>query len=151
MKTAYVKTYKVSKTFDAPLDFVYAWCTDFRADDLQMLGSKDIRNLHEKTERRVIWTVERRKPSSSTDPVRVVWLRPPDSWHLETCGDGSEVGEYNLKAIGKNRTKLDMSFTETYRSKKGIPSKAELKAEAADHWKAYGKALERDYRNSRKG
>jgi hypothetical protein len=149
MKTAYSQTYGLSKTFNAPLDFVYAWCTDFRGDDLKMLGSKDVRNLHEKTEGRVIWTVERKKPSRGTDPVRVVWLRPPDSWHLETCGDGSEVGDYKLRAVGKNRTRLDMIFTETYKSKRGIPSESELKAEAAGHWKAYAKTLEREYENSR--
>jgi len=151
MRPAYAKTYKVSKTFNAPLRFVFAWCTDFRGDDLKMLGSKNTRNIHEKTERRVIWTVEGKTQATGTDPVRVVWLHPPDSWHLETCGDGSEVGDYKLTAIGKNKTRLDMAFTETYGSKKGIPSKAELKAEAVDHWKKYGKALERDFKNSRQG
>jgi hypothetical protein len=148
MKAAYTKTYKVSATFNAPLGFVYSWCTDFRSDDLGMIGLKNARNLHEKTDRRVIWTVEGKKLESGTDPVRVVWLRPPSSWHLETCGDGSEVGDYKLTSLGKNRTRLDMVFTETYWNKKNVPSKKELKAEAADHWEKYGKYLEQDYKKS---
>jgi len=151
MRAAYSETYKVSKTFGVPIDFVYAWCTDFRGDDLRMIGSRNTRNLHEKTKSRVIWTVEGKKLSAGTDPVRVVWLSPPNAWHLETCGDGSEVGEYRLTSIEKDKTRLDMTFTETYRSKKGIPSREELKAEAVDHWNKYGKFLERDYKKSRRG
>jgi len=151
MKAAYAKTYKIAKTFNAPIGFVYSWCTDFRGDDLTMIGSKNVRNIHEKTGKRVIWTVEGEKPAAKTDPVRVVWLSPPDSWHLETCGDGNEIGDYKLTPVGKNRTRLDMTFTETYRSKKGIPSKKELKAEAVDHWKTYCRFLEQDYKKSLRG
>jgi len=148
MKTAYSVTYKVSKTFDAPLGFVYSWCTDFQEDDLRMIGSKNKRNLHEKSGKRVIWTVEGEKLPSGTDPVRVVWLMPPDSWHLESCGDVYEIGDYKLTSIGKNRTRLDMTFTETRAKKRDLRSRAEYEAEAIDHWEKYGKALERDYRKS---
>jgi hypothetical protein len=70
---------------------------------------------------------------------------------LETCGDGNEVGDYRLTSVGKNRTRLDMTFTETYRTKKGVPSKKELREEALDHWKGYGKHLELDYKKSLRG
>ena len=148
MKPVFSQTYKVSKTFNAPLGFVYDWCTDFAEDDMKMIGSKRIRNLHEKTKARVIWTVEGKDLKGKTDPVRVVWLRPPNAWHLETCGDGSEVGDYKLASIGKNRSRLDMVFTETFASKSEVPSKKELLDVAVDHWEGYGAALERDYRKS---
>jgi len=149
MRTAYSQTYKLSRTFNAPLGFVYSWCTDFEGDDLRMIGSRNVRNIHEKTKRRVIWTVEGKKPPAGTDPVRVVWLRPPDSWHLETCGDGSEVGDYKLIPIGKDRTRLDMSFTETHADKRDVPSAESLKAEAEEHWKHYSRYLELDYGKSK--
>jgi hypothetical protein len=148
MKTAYSETYNVSKTFNAPLDFVYSWCTDYREDDMKMTGSKFRRNIHEKTRDRVIWTVEGKNLPTKTDPVRVVWLRPPDAWHLETCGDGIEIGDYKLTAIGKNKTRLDMTFTETHANKEDVESKESYEAGALDHWNKYGRYLERDYKES---
>lgn len=150
MKTAYTQSYKVSKTFNAPLGFVYAWCTDFREDDPKMVGSKNRRNIHEKTKGRVIWTVDGQNLPTGTDPVRIVWLRPPNAWHLETCGDGSEVGDYKLTAIGKTKTRLDMTFTETHGSKSDFQSKQEYVVETLDHWNKYGKYLESDYKKSLK-
>ena len=82
MKTAFSETYRASKTFNAPLKFVYDWCTDFAEDDLKIIGSKNKRILHEKTNDRVIWTVEGKSLTGDTDPVRVVWLSPPNAWHL---------------------------------------------------------------------
>ena len=43
-----------------------------------------------------------------------MWLRPPDSWHLDTCGDHREVGDYKLTSIGKDKTRLDAVFHMTY-------------------------------------
>lgn len=147
MKTAYSETYRVSKTFDAPLDFVYAWCTDYREDDPKMLGSKLRRAFHEKTSKRVIWTITGGDHSSG-DPVRVVWLRPPDAWRLETCGDEVLVGDYKLTALGKNRTRLDMNFTQTHSKKKDVRDRKTFEAGTLDHWDHYAKFLERDFRRS---
>jgi hypothetical protein len=148
MKPAFTVTYRVSKTFKAPLDFVYSWCTDFQEGDLRMIGSKNRRSIHEKSGRRVIWTVEGRGLKGETDPVRAVWLRPPDAWHLEGCGDGMETGDYRLVSLGKSRTRLDMEFTEMVFSKADLQSGKELVAIAKDHWEKYGKALESDFRAS---
>jgi hypothetical protein len=148
MKNAYRKTYKVSTTFKAPLGFVYSWCTDYQEDDPKMVGSKNRRHLHEKTKERVIWTVDGKNLPSKTDPVRVVWLRPPNSWHLETCGDGIEIGDYKLSPVGKDNTRLDMTFTEIHNKKGDFQSKKEYRDETLDHWNKYGKFLERDFKAS---
>ncbi len=148
MKAAYSETYKLSKTFDAPLAFVYAWCTDFREDDPKMLGSKHRRSIHEKTKERVIWTITGDDLPRGIDPVRVVWLRPPDAWHLETCGDEVEVGDYKLTAVGKARTRLDMTFTKTHGRKEEVLNKETFKRGTLDHWNRFGRFLERDYRKS---
>ncbi len=150
MKTAYVQSYTYSKIFEAPLDFVYAWCTDFQEDDLKMIGSKNRRHIIERNARRVVWVVEKAgKTHGETDPIRVVWLRPPDAWHLEECGDGTEVGDYKLTALGKTRTRLDMKFAVTYGSKGEVEDKESLVAEAEDHWHKYGSHLEKDYARSK--
>jgi hypothetical protein len=148
MKHAFTESYEVSKTINAPLDFVYAWCTDFRGDDLKMIGSKNRRNIHERTKKRVIWTVEGMKLPSGTEPVRVVWLRPPAAWHLETCGDGNEIWDYKLTPVGKNKTRLDMRFSETSTDKAKLQSKEDYMAETLDHWNKYARFLERDYEKS---
>lgn len=148
MKLAYSETYKVSKTFDAPLDFVYSWCTDFQEDDLKMIGSKNIRRIHEKTKDRVIWTVEGRTTPAGTQGVRAVWLKPPNGWRLESAGDGFEVGEYKLRSLGKNRTRLDMTFTAFAERKSGIESSASYVKDANAHWEGYGAQLMKDYSRS---
>ena len=148
MKPAYSETYKITKTFNAPLDFVYSWCTDFQEDDLKMIGSKRIRHIHEKTKDRVIWTVEEKGTEPAVQPVRVVFLRPPNSWHLVASGDESEVGDYVLTSIGKNKTRLDMTFTALASKKSALESQEAYIKDADEHWLKYGAALEKDYRRS---
>ena len=150
MKPAFTVSYKVSRTLEAPLAFAYAWCTDYRSDDMRMVGSRFVRNIHEKTARRVIWTVEGKNLPSGTEPVRVVWLRPPDAWHLETCGDGCEAVDYKLTPIGKGKTRLDMAYSQTFARKSEIKSIEHYVAEVNDHWEGYGRQLASDYRKSLK-
>lgn len=52
---ATVKTYELSQTFNAPLDFVFKWCTDFREDDPKMVGSTAKRTFLERTDKRIVW------------------------------------------------------------------------------------------------
>ena len=148
VEQAFVRTYKVSKTFEVPLTFAYDWCTDFREDDPKMVGSRNMRHILERAENRVVWVVNRGKTGKAMDSIRVVWLSPPDSWHLETCGDETEVGDYKLTSLGKNRTRLDMTFRATYYDRESIEDKAEWEADTKQHWDRYGEYLEKDYQNS---
>ena len=133
--------YKLSETFNAPQDYVFKWCTDFREDDNKLVGSKVVRNILEKNSRRVIWHV---RYKDGTEGVRAVWLNPPKSWHLDTCGDGRERGDYRLTSLGKSKTRLDMKFVVTYESKKDVEDKDEWEGDGRKHWKIYKKALEAD-------
>lgn len=145
-------TYHVSQTFSAPRDYVYSWCTDFREDDPKMLGSKMRRRFIERTPGRVTWWVDdggkvERKPQ----PIRVVWLRPPDAWHLETCGDGLEIGDYEVKALGPKKARLNMEFAMTLDSRKraeAVKASRAMQANAGSHWERYARFLERDYKAS---
>jgi len=145
---AIVKTYRVSKTFDAPLRFVYSWCTDYREDDMKMIGSKRKRHILERTKRMVAWRVEGDDIKTKFDPIRVVWLEPPNAWHLECCGDETEVGQYKLTPLGRERTRLDMTFRTTYYDSRRVVSAESYIREAKAHWDAYGRHLEHDYRHS---
>lgn len=148
LKEAAVETYRLSKTFKAPLKFVFAWCTDYREDDPKMLGSKNRRKILVRNRRMVAWRVQTKNPGTKIDPIRVVWLRPPNSWHLDTCGDGSEIGDYKLQALTGGMTRLDMTFRVTYENPKDVESRKEWEADGMAHWDSYGKFLERDYQRS---
>lgn len=151
MKDNLTETYKISTTFNAPISFVFDWCTDFREDDSKMIGSKIKRQFLERTKRRIIWTVAYRENGKSREGIRAVWLRPPDSWHLDTCGDGRELGDYKLSSLGKEKTRLDMVFQVTYDDPSEIQGQAEWKSDALEHWKVYVRYLEKDYKESRRG
>jgi hypothetical protein len=141
------KTYKVSKTFKAPLDFCFAWCTDFRADDNKMTGSKTRRRFLERTRRRFVWVATYKEGSKTVEGIRVVWLKPPDAWHLDTCGDGREIGDYKLTPVGR-RTRLDMVFRVTYDDPKKAEGVREWVRGTKREWDAFGRFLEADYKAS---
>jgi len=145
LKQAFVETYRVSKTFNAPLGFVYRWCTDYREDDLKMIGSSNRRKIIERSKSRVVWRVIGKNGGKGYEGVRVVWLKPPNSWHLDTCGDKREVGEYGLTRLGKTRTRLDMKFEVTYDDLSKVESRKSWEADARSEWDTYGKHLEGDY------
>ena len=141
--------YKISVNFDAPADYVFAWCTDFREDDNKYTGSKAVRTILENTQERVVWRVRYKEGKDFAEGVRAVWLSPPKSWHLDTCGDGREVGDYKLTTLGKSKTRLDMKFVVTYDSKDEVEDKDEWEADGVEDWKFYKKALEADFKAGR--
>jgi len=148
LKKIFVETYKGSKTFRAPLDFVFAWCTDFREDDGKMTGSKAKRKFLERTGRRIVWSAEYKEKGKPKEGIRVVWLHPPDSWTLDTCGDYRELGEYYLTEKGKNKTRLDMKFLMTYDSKDEVEGRKKWEKELSEEWDVFRRYLEDDYKAS---
>jgi hypothetical protein len=148
LKKAFVETYKASKTFRAPIGYVFQWCTDFREDDGKMVGSKAKRTFVERTDKRIIWIAEYKEKGKTKEGVRVVWLRPPDAWYLDTCGDGREVGEYRLTEKGKNKTRLDMKFRISYDSKDDAPDKKKWEKDVDEEWDTFAGYLENDYKTS---
>jgi hypothetical protein len=153
LKKSYVDVYKAKKTFKAPLEYVFQWCTDFREDDGKMTGSKRKRTILEKTPTRIVWVMEYKQEGKPRQGLRVVWPHPPDSWTLDTCGDMAEWdererGEYKLTRKGKNKTRLDMKFWLTYNSKEHFPDKKEWAKETAETWETFASYLEKDYKAS---
>ena len=108
---------RVSKTINAPLRYVYEWCTDFREDDPQITGSKSQRKILEKTKKRVVYAqIYTGLDGAQKVTVDIVTLSPPSSWHLDYFGEeDDETGEYRLRALGKDRTRLDMVFREKWK------------------------------------
>ena len=142
---------RVSKTINAPYGYVYDWCTDFRGDDGKITGSKSQRIIVEKTKKRVIY-VQIYKGGDGKQKVaaNIVTLRPPNSWHLDFFGEeDDETGEYVVKDLGKDKTRLDMVFKEKWKNIAKVPSIEEQTKQTNKVWDKYVKALEKDY-NSEK-
>ncbi|MDA4135024.1 MAG: hypothetical protein OK441_05595 [Thaumarchaeota archaeon] len=148
MKPAIIETYQLRRTFNAPIDFVFDWCTDFREDDGKMTGSKTKRRILERTKKRIIWTVNYTESGKPREGLRVVWLSPPDSWHLDTCGDYREVGDYKLTALGKGKTRLDAVFNVTYDDPGEVETKEKWEKETGELWTIFTGCLENEYGES---
>ncbi len=147
MKTS---IYRISRTFEAPRSFVYDWCTDFREDDARLLGQTWTRHIFEKSKRTVAWIVHNRKGGRDVEGIRIVSLNPKVSWHLLDYDDGiNEVGDYRLVSEGRNHTRLDMVFRETFKTREPEP-KSEFENRVAAMWDKYKEALEFDYGKSKK-
>jgi hypothetical protein len=115
-----------------------------------MLGGDTRRHFLERTKDRIIWTVSYAEKGKRFEGFRVVWLKPPDRWLLDSCGDGRERGDYRLKALAEDKTRLDMVFRVTYDSKKEVVPKKEWERAAQKEWDTYGRFLERDYKASQR-
>ena len=142
-------TYHLTKVLNAPLQFAYEWCTDFREDDPKIIGSKNRRRILEKTKERVIYTIRYKSGGKTWNAVNIVTLHPPAAWHLDSRGDeDDEVGEYRLSKLGPRKTKLEMTFVERWKVRDYQP-RAEYLKHIHNIWDKYAAALQRDYRRRR--
>ncbi len=146
-----IQTIRVVKKINAPIRFVYNWCTDFRDDDSRITGSKKNRRILFKTKRRVIYyQYFTDSDGSQKIIVNLVTLKPPNSWHLEYFGEeDDEIGNYRLKAIGNNKTKLEMIFKEQWKVKTDIPTIREQEKQTSEFWDKFISALMEDFRASK--
>ncbi|MDG6925101.1 MAG: hypothetical protein JRN09_00965 [Nitrososphaerota archaeon] len=140
---------RVSKVINAPLRYTYQWCTDFREDDSKLTGSSSQRRIVEKTRKRVIYvTIYDGADDKQKVAVSYVTLKPPDAWSLEQFGEEDyEKGEYRLKSLGKDRTRLDMVFKETWKDIAKIPTIKEQTDGTSRFWDQLIAALEKDYKS----
>jgi hypothetical protein len=138
-------TYHVTKTINAPLRFVYDWCTDYREDDNQITGSKTQFKILQKTKRRVIYLRTNERHGKNMIGVKMVTLRPPKAWYLDQVGEDEDViGTYKLKQLGPERTRLDMAFTEMYKIS-DAPTKEEDRNDTDEMWSKYVAGMQNDY------
>ncbi len=142
---------RVSKTIDAPQRYVYEWCTDFRNDDPLITGSKSQRRILTKTRRRVVYAqIYRGADGTQKIAVDVVTLNPPDAWHLDYFGEeDDETGDYRLKSLGQDKTRLDMVFKEKWKIA-NPPSLEEQARQTSEVWDKYARALEKEYRSKKR-
>jgi hypothetical protein len=140
-----VEVFRFSKIINAPLPFVYRWCTDFREDDYKITGSKIRRLILEKSNRRAVY-ITTQKGSKVGTAVGIVTLHPPNRWHFDSIGDQRNVtGKYWLKKLGPRKVKLEIEFKRTWKVSPA-PPRSEFTKHLEKTWGKYISALERDYR-----
>lgn len=143
----YTKTnvFRVSKTISAPLRFVYRWCTDYRASDPKITGSKSKRRILLKTQHRAIYVSTYTSRGEPRTIVNVVTLHPPTGWHLDGIGDEiDEKVDYVLTKLGLGKTRLDIALTVYYKIHE-VPTKEQDAEELSGVWDKYVAALEKEY------
>ncbi|MGI0156308.1 MAG: hypothetical protein ACREDE_09305, partial [Thermoplasmata archaeon] len=103
--------YHVKAEFEAPLPFVFTWCTDFDPHDDRREKDHYTRKVIERTSRRVVYEdlVDSRRGWNWAR--HDVTLRPPDRWHSDSVGSHRSLTiDYVLTPIGADRTRLDLRW-----------------------------------------
>jgi hypothetical protein len=147
------QSFHIRAEFHAPLDFVFRWCTDYRADDARREKEQYLRRIVSRTRRRVIYEDLSDHEGGGWSWTRHdVTLRPPDRWTSVSVGSHRTLTlDYRLTRLGPERTRLDLRWS---RRSTGLGearvAPASYQQGSAQNWKNFGAALEKDYRASRR-
>ncbi len=142
--------YRVDVAFRVPLDFAFAWCTDYTPDDPKLEGESYQRKIIERSRRRVVFEDLEETKDGWVWGQDVVTLLPPDRWHMDGVGNRRDVtADYKLSRLSDGRTGLHLQW----RRRPNVPAakeltKAQREADALRAWKRFAVAMERDYRRS---
>jgi hypothetical protein len=145
--------YHIEMEFDAPREFAFRWCTDYRADDATKSKERFERRVLRRTGRQVVFEDMGWTPAGWIWRHTVVTLRPPGRWHADSYGS-FRTGEvdYALTPLPDGRCHFSLTFrrrpTPVHPDQ---PTKRGLERELTQMWTNYGRALARDYRSSRSG
>ena len=143
--------YELRVEFNAPLDFVYRWCTDYTPDDAKAEGEDFERRILHRAPSQVTYEDLSDLKEGWAWSRHVVRLTPPDHWHSESVGSHRSYSlDYRLTSLPGNRTQLTMRAR---RRPTGIgmknPSKSTWERDVKGSWKHFAVALERDYKKVR--
>lgn len=144
-------TYVVRAEFDAPLSFVYRWCTDFTSGDPKLEEEDYERRIIRRSRKEVVYEDLMDSPTGWFWSRHTVSLRPPDRWHSDTVGSHREMSlDYKLSPLPNDRTRLTLTAR---RRPMGLGTsnvpKSKWEPGVAQSWVVLGKSLEREYRKSR--
>jgi hypothetical protein len=145
--------YEVRATFQAPLEFVYRWCTDYTPTDARISGEGFDRRVVRRTRNAVVLEDLYDTGQGWIWLRRVVRLFPPARWRADSVGSDRAISvEYRLTEVSGNRTQLTIRAR---RRPYGIgtknPGKSTWERSVAANWANFGRALEREYRRTPPG
>jgi len=142
------RTYTIRSSFNAPVPFVYAWCTDYTESDRALEGDPGSRKILRRRGRTVVYEDLNETPEGWMWSRQTVTLRPPDRWHAVAIGNHRTwVLDYSLRELPNGRTELTLRGVRRA-SALGVknPPKAVLERELRVMWANLGRNLERDFR-----
>lgn len=151
-KASRPSVYEVRTTFRAPLPFVFRWCTDYRPDDPAREKEDFQRRILSRTARRVVYEDLSEMPDGWSWSRMTVTLRPPNRWHADAAGNRRTWSlDYVLGELADGRTSFHMRG-ERRATPLGPPNppRSALEPELLRSWRNFARALERDYRASRR-
>jgi len=148
---AWSPEYRVRVPFRVPLDFAFAWCTDFTPEDARLEGESYRRKIIERTSRQVVFEDLEEEDDGWFWSRDVVALKPPKGWHMEGTGNRRDVvADYALTSLADGRTQLELRWRRRPLVKEAKPlTKAQREASTLQAWRKFAAAMERDYRTSR--
>jgi len=152
LKRSPVTVYKIRTVLRAPVDFSYAWCTDYRPEDRKLEGDPGSRQILRKSRRTVVYEDLNPTPHGWMWSRQTVTLQPPNRWHATAEGNyRTWVLDYALRELPDGRTEFTMLGRRRATPLGGTnPPKAVLEKELRTMWGNLGRALERDYRTHRR-
>ena len=146
--------YSFSQRFSVPVEEAFAWATDYRPDDLPLLGWKGKRKVKKLSEDTFILEDARETDGGVVRKTRLVRLNPEKFSFTNTHISGPTLHSqfwYEFFPEGTGSSRLDFTGLLLYPSKKRLsPDKVsemaanERKADAKV-WKNLAKAMESDY------
>jgi len=144
--------FRVSVSFRVPLDFAFAWCTDYTPDDGKLEGESYRRKIIERTPRRVVFEDLEETKTGWVWSRDVVVLHPPDRWHMDGVGNRRDVmADYVLSRLPGERTRLDLRWRRRPKDPSAAKlTKAQREADGLRAWKRFAVAMERDYGRGRR-
>lgn len=147
---AWSPEYRIRVAVRVPLEFAFAWCTDYTPEDASLEGESYERKIIERTARRVVFEDLEESKDGWFWSRDVVTLRPPRRWHMDGTGNRRDVtANYLLTSLPDGRTQLELRWR---RQPKGPEAKkltkAQREADTLRAWKRFAAAMERDYRRS---
>ncbi|HTT14256.1 MAG TPA: hypothetical protein VMG81_00515 [Thermoplasmata archaeon] len=139
--------YRITADFDAPLAFVFDWCTDYRTDDAARAGEHYDRRILQRTAREVLYEDLWWEPDGWRWRRTRVALRPPDQWLAESRGNYRDARiEYRLTELPRGRTRLALRMRRRpVPDHPGQPARGPFERGLRTLWRHYRTALEADY------
>jgi hypothetical protein len=143
--------YRIVVDFDAPLEYVFAWCTDYRPEDGRGTAERHQRWILSRTSERVVledlWTLPDGWGWRRSD----VTLAPPDRWHVDSVGTVRDASiDYRLTRRAEGRTQLTIQVRRRPSPiRPEQPTRARFEGPVTEMWRGYARALARDYRAGR--
>ncbi len=142
------QTGRLSKVVDAPLRYVYDWCTDFRPDDAKLARSEQRHRVVRVSPQRLVRVkVASKGAKNPVMNVEVVRLRPPNAWHKDTIGEEDlDSMDYKLTALGPSKTRVSLVMVERWMVPK-FPKRADWLRSSNNYWDKLVLAIEERYRS----